>query len=316
MGATRVSSVRSAAAPQVAGDGAGTTGKEGDRFPKGAVEKAAVVLDSFPPGRTPIGVTELARRCGLAKSTTHRTLKVLEAIGMVERAESGYRLGVRLRQLAEISVGRSPSRLRDSVLPYLLELYEETHLTVHLGMWSGEAVLVIENLHGRRGNRIPPLVGTEAPLHCTALGKLLLAYADDHTRRRVAQGEFRAFTRETIVSQKMLDAELESIRSEGIAFSCGEFLPGVVQVAAPLRGASESVSAAISVSGRRGDVDIADAARRVRRIAYAAAASSSFFARTAVTPRDEGCHPLTGLRRERGHGTLLPTGERLRGSAR
>jgi DNA-binding IclR family transcriptional regulator len=234
------------------------------------VEKAATVIASFPPGGTCVGVSELARRCGLAKSTTHRTLQILRAIGMVERGAAGYRLGHRLQELAEIAGGRAPSRLRDCVLPYLLELYEETHLTIHLGVWSGPRVLIVENLHGHHYLAIPPQVGTRAPVHCTALGKVLLAHADEDRYQCVMNDGLRPFTQETITTRGSLDRELETVRQEGIAFSWNEYVPATVHVAAPLWGPGRAVTAAISVSGPEDRFDVAVAARHVRRIAHAA----------------------------------------------
>lgn len=242
-------------------------------IPSGAVEKAAMVLEAFPPGRTAIGVTELARRCGLAKSTTHRTLRILETIGMVERQESGYLLGCLIRRLADIHDGRSPSQLRDCVLPYMLDLYEETHLTVHLGVWIGGSVLIAENLHGKTDRRMFPEVGVRIPLHCTALGRVLLAHADDYSRLRVLRARLRPFTTETVVSPTVLEQELEAVREVGLARSWNQFLPGIADIAAPIWDTDGSVVAAISVSGPIGCIDIDTAAHHVRRTARAASLS-------------------------------------------
>jgi DNA-binding IclR family transcriptional regulator len=249
--------------------------------PLGAVEKATMVLESFPPGRTAIGVSELARRCGFAKSTTHRILQILEAVGMVERLTNGYRLGHRLRELADIAGGRAPSQFRDCVLPHLLDLYEETHLAIHLGVWSGGEVLIVENLYGRNTVYVPPHVGTRAPLHCTALGKVLLAHADERSQRRVLEENLRAFTRETITSPLRLEHELQSVRRDGIAFSWSEFLPGIANVAVPIWGPGRTVTAAISVAGPEDRLDVAAASRHIRRVAHAASLSQCAGGKTA-----------------------------------
>lgn len=253
-------------------------------IPSGAVEKAAMVLEAFPPGRTAIGVTELSRRCGLAKSTTHRTLGILEAIGMVERQEAGYLLGCLIRRLADIYDGRSPSQLRDCVLPYMLDLYEETHLAVHLGVWTGGGVLIAENLHGKTDRRTIPEVGARIPVHCTALGRVLLAHVDDYSRLRALRSRLRPFTTETVVSPGLLEQELKAIRQQGLARSWNQFLPGIVDVAAPILDADGSIVAAIAVSGPIGCFDTDAAARHVSRTARAASLSPCL----AEVPRPAG----------------------------
>lgn len=254
---------------------------DGSDLSQGAVEKAIMVIASFPPGRTTIGVSELARRCGLAKSTTHRILQVLQTIGMVERIAAGYRLGHRVLELADIAEGRAPSRFRDCVLPFLLDLYEETHLTVQLGVWSGTRVLIAENLHGRNAFAVPPRVGARAPAHCTALGRVLLAHADEHKYQRIMSEELRAFTQDTITTPGSLEREIHTVREEGIAFSWNEFIPGIVQIAAPIWGPGRCVTAAICTSGPENRFDVAVAARHVRRIAHAASASPCPHARAS-----------------------------------
>ncbi|MDQ1024762.1 DNA-binding IclR family transcriptional regulator [Streptomyces umbrinus] len=224
-----------------------------------------MVLEAFPPGRTAIGVTELARRCGLAKATTHRTLRILETIGMVERQEAGYLLGCLIRRLADIHDGRSPSQLRDCVLPYMLDLYEETHLTVHLGVWTGESVLIGEPPREDRQTHLPgggstypcslpcpalPCPALPCPaLPCPALGRVLLAHTDDYSRLRVLRARLRHFTAETVVSPGLLERELAAVRAEGLACSWNQSLPDIADIAAPIQDADECVVAAISVSG-------------------------------------------------------------------
>ncbi len=240
------------------------TGGRADTIPQGAVQKAFQVLSAFPPGPATVGVSELSRRCGLAKSTTHRILQILESTGAVEHAPSGYRLGSRIVELADMAVGRKLWQLRDCVLPYLLDLYEETHLTVHFGVWSGSGMLIVETLHGRNGVTTQWRVGTMAPAHCTALGKAFLAFADDVTQSLIVDTP--------VTTSRELREELRAIRQEGVAFSSNEFLPGVASVATPVWGSRRSVVAAISVSGPRERLD-AYATRQVRLAAHATSIS-------------------------------------------
>lgn len=244
---------------------------EDDRdIPSGAIEKAHLVLGSFPSGRGTVGVSELARRSGVAKSTTHRILQILETTGMVERLPAGYRLGHRLHELADMAGGRSPSQIRECVLPHLLDLYEETHLTVHLAVWSGTDVLIAERLHGRHHAGVPPQVGVRFPAFRAALGKVLLAYADEAVQWRVVRESLPA--EDDAGAAGRLEWALRDIRRCGVALGSADFSPGVVCVAAPVRGPRRA-PAAISVSGIGGRFDVNAATGRIRRAAYAASSS-------------------------------------------
>jgi IclR family KDG regulon transcriptional repressor len=245
-----------------------SVGGGSNEAPLGAVEKADLVLGSFPSDRADVGVTELSRRCGLAKSTTHRILQVLEAIGMVVHVPTGYRLGHRLHELADIASGQCTSRIRDRVLPYLLDLYEQTHLTVHLGVWADSEILIADRLHGRNGPCVPPPVGAKLMAQSHALGKVLLAYADEPARWQAsAQAAARRAERITLPA---LEEELSVIRQRGIAVSSGQFLPGIGCIAAPIWGTRRSAVAAVCVSGPLKRLEANDAGRHVRRAAHAA----------------------------------------------
>lgn len=245
-----------------------------DGPPLGAVEKADLVLGSFPRDRVCVGVTELARRCGLAKSTTHRVLQVLETIGMVIRLPAGYRLGHRLHELADIASGERPSQIRECVLPHLLDLYEQTRLTVHLGVWTGGEVLIADRLHGHTGQCVPPPVGTRVTACSSALGKVVLAYAAEPALWP-ARDPLATSSPATQISQARLETELRTIRQQGVAFCPYGPLPGVVSVAAPVWGPRRSLVAAISVSGHRTRFDTGTVVRQVRHAASAATSASS-----------------------------------------
>lgn len=256
------------------------SGGDGFDAPLGAVEKADLVLGSFPSDRVCVGVTELSRRCGLAKSTTHRVLQVLETIGMVVRVPTGYQLGHRLHELADIASGRRPSQLRECILPHLLDLYEQTHLTVHLGVWTGSEVFVAERLHGRNGHRVPPRVGTRIAAHLSALGMVLLAHADEPAVSRAEAHALRSPHLAVQISRARLEKELAAIRERGIAFSSDD-VPGVVCVAAPVWGPRRSVLAAISVSGHRKRFDASAVVGHIRRAAHAASSTPCAAERSA-----------------------------------
>jgi DNA-binding IclR family transcriptional regulator len=193
--------------------------------------------------------------------------------------ESGAVLGggsserARIRLLAYTYDGRSPSQLRNCVLPYLLDLYEATHLTVHLGVWSGGRVLIVENLHGRTAAMTFAEAGSLVPAPCTALGRVLLAHAGEYARLRALRGGLRSYTAETMVSPVLLAREPEGVHRLGVARTANQFLPGMTEVAAPIVDANRSVVAAVSVSGPTGHFDGEGVSRLVRHAAQEASLS-------------------------------------------
>ncbi len=228
----------------------------------GLLGKAFRLLDELESAGRPLGVSEMARRTGIAKSSVHRVLNIIELTGKVERVPGGFSVH---RPLPHVDADRV--NLRDVVLPTLLDLYELTHETVHLGVLAGTEVLCAEKLAGHRSIRLPSRVGSTLPGHCTATGKVLLAYST-----MPKQSEFRAFTPSTITDQAALQLELARVRRQGVGIDRAELRPGVVCVAAPVFGADRRPMCAISVSGpvdRLVTSHLVDIVRRAADIASA-----------------------------------------------
>jgi DNA-binding IclR family transcriptional regulator len=222
-----------------------------------------MVLSAFGAGGPVLGVSELSRRTGLAKSTTHRVLSALASVGMVERSASGYRLSRRLGDLADHAAGWRPSRLRERVLPSLLDLYEQTHDTVRLIELRGTYVICLENLH-RHGRRHGALrVGDAVQAEQSVAGRLLLAYADESVRTRVLSDRSRGKASE----QHTLRSELDWIRKNNCVVDRGRLEPGVTSVTVPLYGGRNHVFAAILLSGMEPEFDTRSALRLLRTTA-------------------------------------------------
>ncbi|MFF5085029.1 IclR family transcriptional regulator [Actinoplanes sp. NPDC000266] len=235
-----------------------------------AVDKALILLTSFgPQSHTGIGVSELSRRSGLTKSTTFRLLGVLQRNGMVERAGSDYRLGRVLHELGGHVYSPANERLGALLTPYLAEIYEMTHETVHLAVLQGTNVLYVNKLFGHRGVRSPSRLGGQVPAYCTGVGKVLLAYDAEATEATLRQG-LRPVTAHTIVDSAELRTHLSQVRRDGVAFDNGEVLDGLTCVAAPIFGPDGRPVAAISVSGPTGRFAPQAHAPALRRACFAA----------------------------------------------
>ncbi|WP_242532617.1 IclR family transcriptional regulator [Nocardioides sp. S5] len=134
-------------------------------------------------------------------------------------------------------------------MPFLQDLYERTHETVHLGIREGQEVVYIAKIGGRRQARAPSRAGGRMPLHCTAIGKALLAFGDSSLRREVLTGSLERRTPHTVVAPGLLRRQLAQVVKSGVAFEYEESAPGINCVAAPVFGPGNELMAALSLTG-------------------------------------------------------------------
>ncbi len=222
------------------------------RDDRAAIDKAFSLLIAFgDDAGTGLGVSELARRTSLSKSTAFRVLGMLERNSMVERVGTSYRLGARLNELGRAVYAPGHDRLRDMLLPFLTELFDATRHTTHLGVLHGTDVLYLAKLYGHRTVATPSRIGDRLPANCTAVGKALLAYHPD-IAESAQRFPLRRLTPESITDPDVLTAQLGQIRRVGVALDHEESRTGVCCVAAPILARNGRAYAALSISGLRG----------------------------------------------------------------
>lgn len=195
-----------------------------------------------------IGVSDIARRMGVAKSTVHRLLTTLCARGLAEKnPETGlYRLGLHLFELGQLAQDRM--RLRRTALPLLEELRQVSGCTIHLAVPEGADAVYVERLETLHGMRLMTSVGRRWPSHATSSGKVMAAFNPDYAAARKACG-FPAQTMKTIITEAQYDRTLAEIRKLGVAISNGEAQVGLASVAAPVLDGFGRARAAISLVG-------------------------------------------------------------------
>jgi len=210
--------------------------------------KAVAILRAFTANDRVLPLAELVRRTGLAKGTVHRVAGELVEHRLLDKTENGYRLS---GGLFELGLQASSERtLLEIAMPFLQDLYERTHETVHLGVREGTEVVYIAKIGGHRQARSPSRTGGRMPMHCTAIGKALLATADPALRQEVLSSPLERRTPHTIVAPGVLQKQLGKVREEGVAHEHEESAPGLLCVAAPVFEADGCTPiAAISISG-------------------------------------------------------------------
>ncbi|AXK88893.1 transcriptional regulator, IclR family [Nocardia farcinica] len=232
--------------------------------------KALALLSCFSPHHPAMGVSEIARRAQLPKSTAHRLLAVLVDWEMVTKRGTEYSPGARLTELAALTAQPDSQDLRRIALPHLLDLYEMTHETVNLCVLVGNDVRYVDQIHGHQAVSSPACVGARLPAANTAVGKALLAFSGDEVVAR-ASDRLRPATSSSVASPTQLARELAAIRHTGIAYDRQETKPGLTCVAAPIRSWSGGVVAALSISGPVHRFRPADAAPAIRAVAASVA---------------------------------------------
>jgi IclR family transcriptional regulator, acetate operon repressor len=215
--------------------------------PNSVLGRALTLLTAFRAGDEELSLAELHRRTGIAKPTIHRLLGELAEWTIVERTPHGFRLGMRLFELGQLVP--SQHGLREAAAPFLTDLFEATHETVHLAVPDGTEVIYVQKLDGRRGPRVSSRVGGRMPAYCTGVGKALLAFGPPERFTDVLSVGMHRRTPRTIIAPGLLRAELETIRASGVALEREESTVGITCVAAPVHDSQGNVVAAISITG-------------------------------------------------------------------
>jgi DNA-binding IclR family transcriptional regulator len=248
-----------------------------------AVDRAALLLTRVVHGSEPVTFTELISASGLAKSTTSRLLTALERNRLIRRDGDGrFRPGelfVRYAWRAD-----SQAALAAMARPFLERLGDQTGETINLGVASDGMVQQIAQVDSRYMIGGTNWVGLAVPLHCSALGKVLLAFG----AAELPHGRLDRRTAATITSRSQLRADLAAVRSRGYAVTAGELEPGLVAVAAPVQAGNGATMAAISVSAP----DSRLTADRIPDVAACCAAAASALSGALGAPND---HPLATI---------------------
>lgn len=196
-------------------------------------------------GERPVGLTELAARLELTKSTAHRLASALVDRGyLAHTPREGYRLGPQLLVLGHLA--HLQADLIQVARPHLEALAERTHDTVHLGVLHDDRALYLDKIAGRRRVTISSRVGDRHPLASTGLGKaLMLDHPAEYWRARIEENDY---VRNDADALAIWTARMENYAERGVAFDLEENEDQIRCVAAPLRDVTGRVVGAISVS--------------------------------------------------------------------
>lgn len=212
-----------------------------------SIERAFAVLGSLADG--PLGVTEVAGRAGLPKSTAARLLAALVAEGAVEQATGGgrYRLGPRIETLG---AGLRPTRgLIATAHPFLAGLSKATGEAAGLSVPDGHDMHYVDQVESPNPVQVRDWTSTRIPMHTVSSGLVVLANLPAVELDRHLEAPLERFTGRTVTDPVAVRARLRDIRQEGVAWAREEYAEGITSVAAPIADADGEVVAAVHVHG-------------------------------------------------------------------
>ncbi len=217
------------------------------------------------------GVTELAEALGVDKSTASRLVETLRMRDMVrvDPETKKYRLGFRILHLGEA--------LKDNLnviaiaRPMLLSLSAQINESVHFCAYNNNSVYVMDQVRSSKNYALSAAVGMIEPLHCSSVGKCILAFRRPETiRALLTDYTFTKYTEHTMITADALLKNLESIRSLGYALDDEEMAVGVRCLALPVYDYRNSVRYSIGVSGPKASLNAATIESYVKRMAQTA----------------------------------------------
>jgi IclR family KDG regulon transcriptional repressor len=235
------------------------------------IQKAGELLTLFDREHNEWGVREVAVKLEMAKSSAHDLMSSLAKLGFLTKTEDNrYRLGWRLVTLSETLL--ATTELRKESHAVLEDLAMEYQETIHLAILDDTQAVYVDKLEGRQAVRVElTSLGARLYAHCSALGKVLLAFKDEEQVRSIIKtAGLPRFTDHTITDEEDLIQNLVKIRKQGFAYDLEEILPDLCCVAAPIYDHSGNVIAAISMSipafrFRRSQTDFRDGVIRAAK---------------------------------------------------
>jgi IclR family transcriptional regulator, KDG regulon repressor len=262
----------------------------------GALERGLSILDAL--GESPgLSLMELASRLDVPKGSLFRQLRVLEASGYVVRAADTkrYWLGPRLIHLGYSA--RRQLKLADVAEPFMVALRDRFNESVHLGVLDQDEVVHVQATPSLHPVKMVAAVGERTWAHVSALGKVLLAWADpDLVEGVVLRKGLPRFTDQTLCTRAELEADLEQVRQRGYAIDDEESAVGLRCIAAPVRRGDGRLAAALSVSSPADRLSLGDAhaiSGAIREAADSISEELGWRPDASPSPVDEGTSPQT-----------------------
>jgi IclR family KDG regulon transcriptional repressor len=213
------------------------------------VQRALDILQVFIDHKGEASLADISKSSGLGTGTIYRILSVLRKNGYIITGDSRGRYLIGTKFLEFGGIVKSTLKIEDVARPFMQKLQKLINESVHVSRVHGYQMSYLEIIHSSQVLRIVPVIGVEAPLHCTAAGKVFLAQlGSDEFGKLFKKGKrLQSFTNNTITDIEALKKQLERVREDGIAIDREECVPGVTDVAAPIMDSDGKLAACLGV---------------------------------------------------------------------
>lgn len=214
------------------------------------IEKTLDIIEAILETGDEVGLANLAEITGFNRTTVHRIVSLLVERGYLYQKSKGDKYSLGLKFLQYSNPNRTITNLKEKALPYMQNLCDEISETINMAILDGYESVGIAVVAAERLLRVVPGEVNKYPLHCTAIGKIHLAYmSDEKIESFINILSLPAYTDNTLTDPIQLIKEIKVIRRDGIAFDDEEYSIGIRSAAAPLRDNSGVTLAAISFVG-------------------------------------------------------------------
>jgi DNA-binding IclR family transcriptional regulator len=236
-----------------------------------SVARALAILECLDSSSRGLNISEISRKLNIPKSSAHVIILTLEKLGYVQKRSDSlnYHLGLKAYGLG-LSMMKNLS-VSEVALPHMRVLVDQIHLPCHLAVPDGEQGVYIQKVDAPGLIKIDTYIGRRMDLHCTGVGKIILAYGPAEVRDHILSKQtYIRHTRNTITSARVMQKELAKIRKLGYAIDDEEEELAVRCVAVPVMHPSGRFAAALSVTGTTHQLalsDIDDLAEQLKKVA-------------------------------------------------
>jgi len=223
-----------------------------------SVERAFSILELFEKtGCTEHSLKEIAQALDLNKSTTFGLVNTLVGLGYLQQNADNQKYTLGFKLLSFSNTVKVQNIIIRTVHPYLEQINRKYGETVHCAVRQGDGVIYVDKVEAAGSIHISTQIGTQNDLHCTGVGKCILAYLPTEDRERVLSGPLKTMTVNTITNSEQLRHEIDTVRRQGYATDREEIAIGLSCVAVPVFSRPDTVACAISVSGMTARIQIA-----------------------------------------------------------
>jgi DNA-binding IclR family transcriptional regulator len=221
-----------------------------------SLDKGLLLLETVETSPSPVSLTDLAQKLGWDKATIHRLLLTLERRGYLLRNQDTKRYGLGLKIFGLYDSLIKDFDIQQATRPFMLKVAELTGETTHLAVAVGREIVFIDRIASTETLFVNTQIGAREPLHCTALGRAILAFTPEKQLRQLLPARLTQYTPRTITLIAELRKVLHKVRDQGFALDMEEYVLGIHCVAAPILDHEGTPIAALGISGPRARIPL------------------------------------------------------------